>query len=874
MKSSEIRQRFLQAFEAQGHTPVRSSSLVPANDPTLFFTNAGMVQFKDVFTGAEKRPYSRATSVQKCLRVSGKHNDLENVGRTPRHHTFFEMLGNFSFGDYFKKEAIPFAWELLTGEFGLDPDRLWVSVFEEDDEAYTIWRDDVGFPEARLQRMDAKENFWSMGPTGPCGPCSEIHWDHGPSISDDTRGPAGEDPRYVEIWNLVFMQFDQQEDGSRIDLPRPSIDTGAGLERIAAILQGVTSNYETDCFQPLIARTSELAGLAYGAANDSDVAMRVISDHARATAFLVADGVMPSNEERGYVLRRIMRRGIRYGVNIGLDKPFLSEIVACVADQMGEAYPELRERQEFTKEVVLAEEERFSETLEKGLQLLEGEFEKLGEGQALPGEVVFKLYDTYGFPTDLTRLIADERKIQLDEAGYEAAMEVQRAAGRAAWKGSGEQGLASIAVPEGCEATGFSGYDGPTDESTILAIQGDDGPAATLQAGDKGILVVETTPFYAESGGQVGDCGHIRGADACFRVDDTQKGQGDLVLHLGEMVEGSLAPGDSVTLEVNDTLRARTRLNHTATHLLHSALKTVLGDHVAQKGSLVEPNRLRFDFSHHKSVTGEELAKVEDLVYSEILSNQAVTTELKSLEDAREAGAEALFGEKYAEEVRVVSVGAFSMELCGGTHAAASGDIGLFRIISEGGIAAGVRRVEAVTGLGALDFIRQRDDLTRLTAERLRTPVEQLPQAIDRLVEDRKRLEKELEGARRELARAASGNLSDEAREINGIPVVSAEVPGNANTLREEADRIRSQLGSVLVVLGSREGGRVVLVAAATPDLVAKGIHAGQLVKAVAEQVGGGGGGRPDMAQAGGSQPDALPDALASVYALVEAATA
>jgi alanyl-tRNA synthetase len=646
MNSADIRQRFLDAFAAREHKIVRSSPLIPANDPTLFFTNAGMVQFKDVFTGDETRPYQRATSVQKCLRVSGKHNDLENVGRTPRHHTFFEMLGNFSFGDYFKEEACAWAWELLTQDFGLDPDRLWVTVFDEDDEAWDIWVNQVGVPEARVQRMGASENFWSMGPTGPCGPCSEIHWDHGPSISDDTRGPAGGDDRYVEIWNLVFMQYQQHADGTRDPLPKPSIDTGAGLERIAAILQGVTSNYETDLFTPLIAKAAELAGVRDGDDPETDVALRVIADHARATAFLVADGVMPSNEERGYVLRRIMRRAIRYGVKLGLKDPFLWQTVDAVVDGMSTVYPELGERRDFIREVVRTEEERFSETLDKGLQLLEQEFKGLS-GTVLPGEVVFKLYDTFGFPLDLTRLIAGERGIALDDAGYESAMEAQRAAGRAAWKGSGETRLPTLSLPDTIGASEFTGYTCTSEAATIQALVKEDSLCDNLTAGDAGVVISAQTPFYAEAGGQVGDQGTISTEGGVFRVTDVQRGLGSVILHLGHMESGDLSVQQEATFAVDGSSRDRTRLNHTATHLLHGALQQVLGDHVVQKGSLVDSNRLRFDFSHHKAMTPEELVRVEDLVYGHVLQNEPVTTELKDLDAARGAGAQALFGEKY-----------------------------------------------------------------------------------------------------------------------------------------------------------------------------------------------------------------------------------
>ena len=871
MTSAEIRKRFLQFFAERDHAIVASSGLVPANDPTLFFTNAGMVQFKDVFTGVERRPYSRATTSQKVLRVSGKHNDLEAVGRTPRHHTFFEMLGNFSFGDYFKEDAIPFAWELLTRDLGIDPGRLWVTVHESDDEAAAIWAKKVGVRPDRIQRLGDKDNFWSMGDTGPCGPCSEIFYDHGPSVSSNEGGPASEDDRYVEIWNLVFMQYEQHADGSRTELPRPSIDTGSGLERVAAALQGKYWNYDTDLFQPLIGEVAKLGGVAYGADAGSTLAMRVIADHARAAAFLVADGITPSNEDRGYVLRRILRRAIRYGVNMGLKEPFLHRVSDRVVTTMGEAYPELLERRSFIDEIVLTEEGRFAETLERGLQLLEKEFDKIGADNSLPGDVVFKLYDTYGFPVDLTRLIAAERSVGVDEAGYHEAMEAQRAAGRAAWKGSGEARVSEVyyRLAELHGDTAFDGYE-RDDGAAIVAALIKDGEAVTqLVAGDEGELVTSTTVFYAESGGQVGDSGVIATDSGRFEVSDVQKGHGGVFLHKGKVVVGTLAVGDDAQLEVASVERDRTRLNHTATHLLHAALKQVLGDHVAQKGSLVGPDRLRFDFSHHKPVTADQITAIEDLVYSEVLRNTALETELMDLDDAKAAGAEALFGEKYDQQVRVVNVPGFSLELCGGTHARRTGDIGLFRIISESGVAAGVRRIEAQTGLGAMRWARARDDAAAAAAGRLRTPVEDLDGAIERLQQDRKRLEKELDGLKRELARAAAGDLADQARDIGGIKVLAAEVPGDAGTLRDEADRLRGQIGSGLVVLGSREGGKVLLIAAATKDVAGKQVHAGNIVRAVAKLVGGGGGGRPDMAQAGGRFPDKLPEALEQVYTLV-----
>jgi len=858
MKTADIRSRFLQFFVDRGHAQLPSAPLVPENDPTLFFVNAGMVQFKDIFTGAATSPHQRATTSQKCLRVSGKHNDLENVGRTARHHTFFEMLGNFSFGDYFKEDAIPMAWELLTasedaGGFGLDPQRLWVTIFTDDDEAHAIWNKKVGVPAERIQRLGVKDNFWSMGDTGPCGPCSEIHWDHGTQYGPG-GGPATESDRYVEIWNNVFMQFDQAADGTRTPLPRPSIDTGMGLERLAAIKQGVYWNYDIDVFQDIIRTTGELADKAYGGTHsDDDVALRVVADHARAAAFLIADGVMPGNSEREYVLRRIMRRAIRYGVTLGLDEPFLYQASDTVISTMGEAYPDLVTRRDFILDVIRGEEERFGRTLDKGLKLLDEAIEK--SSTDLPGDVVFKLYDTFGFPPDLTRLIASERSVGIDEAGYQACMEAQREKGRAAWKGSGQSAVSEVHARLADHGpTTFTGYDRDEDTATVLAVTDDE-------------VVLDRTPFYAESGGQVGDRGVLESESGTWLVDTVVKGPGEVFLHKGS---GTLAVGDTVKATVNGGRRDRTRLNHTATHLLHAALKEVLGRHVQQKGSLVDPERLRFDFSHHKAVSAEELEALEDRVYAKVLDNEAVDTELKDLEQARADGATALFGEKYGDQVRVVSVGEFSVELCGGTHASRTGDIGLFRITSESGIAAGVRRIEAVTGPGALAYVRGRDKAASTAAGRLRTGIEDLPEALDRIVAERKRLEKELEAAKRELARAAGGTI--EAREIDGIQVVAAELPGDAGTLRDEADRLRNQLGTALIVLGSREGGKVILVAAATKDIAGKRVHAGKIVGAVAKLVGGGGGGRPDMAQAGGRNPDALPEALEQVYAMVGSA--
>jgi alanyl-tRNA synthetase len=872
VQSNEIRRRFLAYFGERGHEIVPSSGIVPANDPTLYFTNAGMVQFKDVFTGREARESTRATSAQKCLRVSGKHNDLENVGRTPRHHTLFEMLGNFSFGDYFKPDAIAWAWELLTDVFGLDVDRLWITVFEEDDEAEALWKAVPGVRPERIQRLGAKDNFWSMGDTGPCGPCSEIFYDHGPAYGPE-GGPATESDRYVEIWNLVFMQFERAADGTMAPLPRPSIDTGAGLERVAAAMQGVYSNYDTDCFTPLLAVVSRLADTPYGRTDsEADVAMRVIADHARATAFAIGDGVMPGNSERDYVLRRIMRRAIRFGVKLGLNGPFLHEVTDAVVEQMGEAYPDLVARRDFIREVVRGEEERFSRTLGRGLELLEGAIDAAGEGGTLEGDTVFRLYDTFGFPVDLTELIAEERGLSVDHAGYEAAMQAQREAGRANWKGSGEERVADVFHALSAEhgPTAFTGYDHDHGPATILAIVHDGATVGQLTAGQSGAVVVNQTPFYAESGGQVGDTGAIEADGIAAAVSDTRKLAGDLFVHDTTVDSGTLRVGDPVQLAVDASRRDRTRLNHTATHLLHAALREVLGDHVTQKGSMVSPVRLRFDFAHHKSVTEDELAAVEDRVGQWILNNVVVEATERTLDEARAAGAMALFGEKYGDVVRTIEVPGFSLELCGGTHVARTGDIGLFRVLTESGVAAGVRRIEAVTGPGALAWLRTRDRALRAAALALRTQPEQVVDGIERVLEDRRRLERELDGARRELARAAAGDVLDQVREIDGMKVLSAEITADAKALRDEADRLRDKLGSGVVVLGSRDDGSVKLVVTVSKDLAGKRVHAGKLIRIVAGLVGGGGGGRPDMAQAGGRDPDALPGALEQVYTLVQ----
>jgi alanyl-tRNA synthetase len=877
VKAADIRESFLSFFEARAHRRVESAPLVPRNDPTLFFTNAGMVQFKDTFVGLEKRPYDRATTCQKCLRVSGKHNDLENVGRTPRHHTFFEMLGNFSFGDYFKPDAIPFAWTWLTGVLGIPEERLWVTVHHSDDEAWDLWHRVIGVPASRIQRLGDKDNFWSMGETGPCGPCSEIHYDHGPAIDPAAEGPASESPRYVEIWNLVFMQFNRDAQGVTTPLPRPSIDTGAGLERIAAVLQGVYSNYDTDCFTPILARASEVLGVPDGRNPESDVALRVLADHARAAAFLISDGILPSNLDRGYVLRRLLRRAIRYGVKVGMRGrgPFFYEVVDAVVAHMGGAWPELVERRETLLEVVRNEEERFSGTLERGMVLLDAALERQEGARArvVDGELAFKLHDTYGFPLDLTRLVAEERGAVLDEPGYEVAMQRQRTRGRQAWKGSGSVAIDDLYRRLAAERpVRFLGYDETTSAAEIEGLLRDGAGVEALEAGEEGLLVASETPFYGEAGGQVGDTGEIRTAGgARLRVLETLRPLPEVIVHHVRVEEGVARSGEAAELDVDTAHRDRIRRNHTGTHLLHAALKKVLGRHVAQKGSLVGPDRLRFDFSHHKAMSGEDVEAVEDLVQGWILANAPVETRLMPVDEARASGAEALFGEKYGELVRVVSAGAFTRELCGGTHARRTGDLGLFRIVSESGIAAGVRRVEALTGTGASAWIRERDAILRGLGQRLHAGPAELCAQVERLDEERRRAERELDALRREIARRASEGVLERAERVGDLVVLAARLQGDPATLREEAERLRDRLGErSVVVLGCEDAGAVRLVATAGRAVAGAPVHAGRLVGEVAKRVGGGGGGRPDMAQAGGKLPEHLDEALAAVVGIVE----
>ena len=856
MTSNELRQAFLDFFRERGHEVVASSPLVPGNDPTLLFTNAGMVQFKDVFLGEDKRSYDRAATSQRCVRAGGKHNDLENVGYTARHHTFFEMLGNFSFGDYFKRDAIKYGWEFLTETLGLAPEKLWVTVFEDDDEAADIWLEEMKVDPARFSRMGEKDNFWAMGDTGPCGPCSEIFYDHGPDVAGGPPGSPDEDgDRYVEIWNLVFMQFDRSADGEMTPLPKPSVDTGMGLERIAAVMQGVHSNYEIDLFANLIQATADTLGVK----NDGNSSLNVIADHIRACSFLIVDGVLPGNEGRGYVLRRIIRRAIRHGKKLGYDGLFFHKLVAPLVAEMGDAYPELSNAQSHVEKVLEKEGRRFAETLDQGMEILEEAIGNL-EGKEIPGDVVFKLYDTYGFPVDLTADFARERGLTVDESGFEEAMEGQRQKARDASKFGVAQG-GSLKVDAHTEFTGYEGTDGVCE---IVAIYKNGEAAKSIAAGDEGAIVLSTTPFYAESGGQIGDSGILAESGRIFRVDDTQK-SGNANVHYGAVEEGEFKVGDNVEAIVDAERRQAIVLNHSGTHLMHAALRKVLGDHVTQKGSLVAPDRLRFDFSHYEPVTPEQLSEIEDLVNDEIRANRAADVRHMSYDDAMNSGAMALFGEKYGDEVRVLSFGDFSIELCGGTHVDRTGDIGVFKITSEGGVASGVRRIEAVTGKGALEWIDENQRQLGEVAGMLRAQPDQATAKVGQLLKRNKELEKELAAAKQALVTGQATDHGDAVQEIGGIKVLSTRMDGaDAKTLRDAVDRFKDKLQSAVVVVGSVEDGKVRLAAGVTKDNTSR-IKAGDLIKPVAEQVGGKGGGRPDFAQAGGTNPDALDAALRSV---------
>jgi alanyl-tRNA synthetase len=866
MKSAEIREKFLKFFESKGHTIVRSSPLVPGNDPTMLLTNSGMVQFKDVFLGLDTRPYSRATTVQRCVRAGGKHNDLENVGYTARHHTFFEMLGNFSFGDYFKRDAIQYAWELLTKVYALPADKLTVTVYMEDDEAYDIWANEIGVPKERIIRIGdnkgaryASDNFWQMADVGPCGPCTEIFYDHGPDIWGGPPGSPEEDgDRFIEIWNLVFMQFNRDEAGNMNKLPKPCVDTGMGMERLAAVLQHVHSNYEIDLFQALI----KAAARETGATDLENKSLRVIADHIRAASFLIVDGIIPGSEGHGYVLRRIIRRALRHGHKLGQTKPFFYKLVEDLNKEMGLAYPELAEARDRVAQVLKAEEERFGETLEHGMKILEAQLAK--DPKNLDGATAFTLYDTYGFPLDLTADICRERSVTLDEAGFAAAMENQKKIARAA----GKFKMAANVEYSG-EKNKFVGYDQLQHTSKVIALYANGAPVNELKAGEQGIVVLDTTPFYAESGGQVGDQGLIQAATAKFAVEDTLKIQADVFGHHGEVTSGVLKVGDEVGAEVDQHLRGRTIRNHSATHLMHKALREVLGGHVAQKGSLVDPDKARFDFSHNAPMTAEQIAEVEAIVNREILANSATESHNMSFDDAVKHGAMALFGEKYGDEVRVMDIGS-SKELCGGVHVHRTGDIGLFKIVSEGGVAAGIRRVEAVTGEGALALVQGLSRKLNEAAAALKSNPEELTAKISGVQDQVKALEKELAALKSKLASGQGDELATRAIDVKGLKVLAATMEGaDATALRETMDKLKDKLKSAAIVLASVNDGKVSLIAGVTQDSIGK-VKAGELVNFVAQQVGGKGGGRPDMAQAGGTNPEALPGALGGVAAWVE----
>jgi alanyl-tRNA synthetase len=871
--ADEIREAFLRFFEERGHRRVTSSSLVPQGDPTLLFTNAGMVQFKRTFLGEETREYKRAATSQKCMRVSGKHNDLENVGRTPRHLTFFEMLGNFSFGDYFKRDAIAWAWELVTRVYRIPEAKLGVTVFREDDEAARIWREEVGLPADRIVRLDEADNFWQMGDTGPCGPCSEIYFDMGPKPgSRPGFDPTDESGRWLEIWNLVFMQFDRSASGQMNPLPRPCVDTGAGLERMSAVLQGKDWVYDTDLFQPILLRAQELSGVARGRDPEKDVSLNVVADHARALTFLIGDGVLPSNEGRGYVLRRILRRAARHGVRLGVERPFLFRVADAVIDAMAGAYPDLSERRAFIADRIEREEKRFLETLTRGLALLEEEIarQKQRGTKSLPGEVGFRLYDTYGFPLDLTADILRDQGMQLEQAGFDAAMQEQRARARAAWKGSGDARVGEIYGRLASDLqSSFRGYDALETRSPIRALLVDGESRDKANAGEDVEIVVDETPFYAESGGQVGDRGSLTTDTGKVQIRDTQKPAGELIVHRGRVTEGEIFIDSQARLAVDADARAATVRNHSGTHLLHAALRQVLGPQAMQKGSLVSPDRLRFDFTHDAPLDDAEIRAIEDHVNEWIERNAPAQIRQMRYREAIEAGAVAIFEEKYGDVVRVITFGEFSTELCGGTHARATGDIGLLKIVGESGIAAGVRRIEALTGLGALEHLREQERMLRRLAELLKSPVGELPARVEKLLEERRAADQEIERLRREKRGAASADLSAGAREVGGVRLIATRVEGvDARELRSMVDELRGRLGSGIVLLAAQEDGRVTLALGVTPDLTQR-FKAGDLIREIAAKVGGKGGGRPDFAQAGGNEPDKLPDAFARLDELI-----
>ena len=861
MTSAELRTSFLEFFQQRGHSIEPSSSLIPGNDPTLLFTNAGMVQFKDVFTGREVREFNKAVTTQRCVRAGGKHNDLENVGYTARHHTFFEMLGNFSFGDYFKKDAIHYAWDFLTKELEIPANKLWVTVFEEDSEAENIWLQEIGVPADRLSRIGAKDNFWSMGDVGPCGPCSEIFYDHGEDIAGGPPGSPDEDgDRYIEVWNLVFMQYDRAADGTLTPLPKPSVDTGMGLERISAVLQHVHNNYEIDLFQPILKAAADIVGTT----DLTKSSLRVIADHIRSCAFLVADGVLPSNEGRGYVLRRIIRRAIRHGYRLGIQDVFFYKLVAPLAGEMGDAFPELKAAQAQVEKILKKEEERFAETLGQGMKILEACVAKL-DGTVIPGETVFQLYDTYGFPVDLTADFARENNLTVDHAGFEVAMTAQRDRARSASSFNNEH-TQDIKLDSQTE---FTGYEHLVDQAHIVALYKEGLSVSSLSAGEEGLVVLDKTPFYAESGGQIGDSGQIVGTAAVFEVTDTQKQGGDLFLHKGKVSQGSLNVNDVCEALVNQAARKATELNHSATHLLHAVLRQVLGEHVSQKGSLVNTERLRFDFSHFEPVTSAEITTIEKLVNAQIRLNNSVSAQIMAKDDAVQAGAMALFGEKYGSEVRVLKIGDFSTELCGGTHVERSGDIGIFKIISETGVAAGVRRIEAVTGAAAVDWIIERDNALAAVSGLLKSAADKVPEKVEQLLEKTRTLEKQIDRLNSKLASSAGDQLLAQAVDIVGLKVLAVKLEGvDSKALRDLADQLKNKLGRCALVLAVVEGEKVSLIAVVSKDAVGQ-IKAGELVNFVATQVGGKGGGKPDLAMAGGNNPAGLAEALAAVPAWV-----
>lgn len=877
MTGREIRAQFLDFFARRGHTVVASSGLVPKNDPTLLFTNAGMNQFKDCFLGLEDRGYYRATSSQKCVRAGGKHNDLENVGRTARHHTFFEMLGNFSFGDYFKKEAIAFAWEFLTKDLGLDKDRLYVTVFTDDDEAADIWHNQEGVPRERIYRFGEKDNFWSMGDTGPCGPCTEIFWDNGPEVGcgSPTCAVGCDCDRYMEIWNNVFMQFDRSADGTLTPLPKPAVDTGMGLERISTVMQGMKTNYDTDIFQGIIRHIEKLSGKKYRQNPKDDVSMRVIADHSRAVTFLICDGVLPSNEGRGYVLRRIMRRAARHAKMLGVAEPLLFRTVDAVNEMMGDAYPELLAQESYIKKVIKAEEERFAETLDNGLRILNEEVAELRRAgkTVIPGDVVFKLYDTFGFPVDLTADIVEAESFTVDEDGFALCMEKQRLLGRENWKGSGEEGLGEIykkLYNQGLR-TAFVGYDARTVYAPVSTIIHNGQEVAEATAGQEVEIITETTPFYGESGGQCGDTGTISTGAAHLEVLSTARPFTDLIVHRALVKEGVLRKGDTADLNVASDTRNATARNHTATHLLQSALKQVLGDHVKQAGSLVTPERLRFDFTHYTAMGRDEILRVEALVNTYIMENTDVAAAEMAAAEAMESGATALFGEKYGDRVRVVRVGDVSAELCGGTHVSASGDIGLFKIISEAGIAAGVRRIEAVTGVNALTYTQQLEEESLRIAALLKAEGGDSIDRLNRLLNRQRELQKELDTLKAKLASAASADLLADAREVGGVKVLATAVDlADPKELRDMADTLKDRIGSGIVVIGMAKDGKANLLVAVTKDLTPR-FKAGDIIRQLAPIIGGNGGGKPELAQAGGNLIDKLPEALAAAYSVIGA---